>query len=313
MLHTDYGNIIFGSQGRGLWFQPQGQLHPDSVINFYNNTFFDNGLDSSSPEVQFYETYTDVEVNFINNILYNVERGSSQGLSIDNSFGGTLNHSHNLYYHTNPDKTVVYNKGASYTLSQVTGFEATAQAADPQFVGTALLPATVTSTTGADPDGLSVQAGSPAIGGGVDLGSTYAQDIDLNARSGAWTIGAYETAGVELPPDTNPPTASITAPLDGAAVSGIAATLSANASDDTGVAGVQFKLDGVNLGSEDTTSPYTISWDTTGTSDGSHSLTAVARDAAGNTATSASITVTVTNAPPPVDIPAPPSGLRIIQ
>jgi hypothetical protein len=62
-----------------------------------------------------------------------------------------------------------------------------------------------------------------------------------------------------------------------------------------GVAGVQFKLDGVNLGAEDTAAPYAVSWNTALASNGLHTLTAVARDAAGNTATSAAVTVTVNN------------------
>jgi hypothetical protein len=72
-------------------------------------------------------------------------------------------------------------------------------------------------------------------------------------------------------------------------------TVSATASDSVGVSGVQFKLDGVNLGAEDTTSPYSIAWNTTLTSNASHTLTAIARDAAGNTSTSAARTVTVSN------------------
>jgi hypothetical protein len=35
--------------------------------------------------------------------------------------------------------------------------------------------------------------------------------------------------------------------------------VTASASDNVGAAGVQFKLDGVNLGAEKTTTPYTIS------------------------------------------------------
>jgi hypothetical protein len=88
----------------------------------------------------------------------------------------------------------------------------------------------------------------------------------------------------------------MSAPAAGATVSGSAVTVSAAASDNVGVAGVQFKLDGANLGAEDTTSPYSISWNTTTTGNGSHTLTAVARDAAGNQATAASRTVTVSNA-----------------
>src|SRR4029077_6352266 len=69
-------------------------------------------------------------------------------------------------------------------------------------------------------------------------------------------------------------------------------TLTANASDNVGVVGVQFKLNGANLGAEDTTAPYSISWDTTALAAGTYTLTAVARDAAGNVTTSAPVTVT---------------------
>jgi hypothetical protein len=63
-----------------------------------------------------------------------------------------------------------------------------------------------------------------------------------------------------------------------------------------GIAGVQFQLDGANLSAEDTTSPYSITWNTTTATNGSHTLTATARDAAGNTTTSAGVTLTVNNA-----------------
>jgi hypothetical protein len=96
--------------------------------------------------------------------------------------------------------------------------------------------------------------------------------------------------------DTTAPTVSLSAPTAGATVSGTAVTVSASASDNVGVAGVQFKLNGVNLGSEVTVAPYSLSWDTTTAIDGSHPLTAVARDGAGNTATSTGVTVTVSNA-----------------
>src|SRR5256712_3468200 len=98
--------------------------------------------------------------------------------------------------------------------------------------------------------------------------------------------------------DVTPPTVSITAPTTGATVSGSAVMVSASASDNVGVAGVQFKMDGVNLGAEVTLAPYSVSWNTTLATSGTHSLTAVARDAAGNTATSAAVGVTVDNTPP---------------
>src|SRR2546423_4980583 len=40
---------------------------------------------------------------------------------------------------------------------------------------------------------------------------------------------------------------------------------------------VQFQLDGANLGAEDTSAPDSVSWNTTTTGNGSHTLTAVAR------------------------------------
>ena len=77
-------------------------------------------------------------------------------------------------------------------------------------------------------------------------------------------------------PDTNPPTVSITSPASGATVSGTI-NVTATASDNRGVAGGQFRLDGVNSGADDGTAPYSTSWDTTTASNGSHTLTAIAR------------------------------------
>src|SRR4029434_8471985 len=85
--------------------------------------------------------------------------------------------------------------------------------------------------------------------------------------------------------DTTPPTVDITSPTSGATVSGTI-TVTATASDNVGVVGVRFLLDGGPLAAEDTTPPYSISWNTGLATDGSHALSAVARDAAGNLTTS---------------------------
>jgi chitodextrinase len=94
--------------------------------------------------------------------------------------------------------------------------------------------------------------------------------------------------------DTIKPTVSISSPVAGATVAGTI-NVAANANDDVGVTGVQFKLNGTNLGSEDTSSPYSVSWNTTTIANGAHTLTAVARDAAGNSTTSQAISVNVNN------------------
>jgi hypothetical protein len=59
--------------------------------------------------------------------------------------------------------------------------------------------------------------------------------------------------------------------------------------------GVQFRLNGNNLGAEDTTNPFSLSWNTSGVTPGPYTLTAIARDAAGNTTTSAPITISISS------------------
>lgn len=128
------------------------------------------------------------------------------------------------------------------------------------------------------------------------VGGTYyyvvtAQDLAGNAS------GPSNQAAAVVTGDTVPPTVSMSAPPDGSSVSGTI-TVSANASDDTGVAGVQFLLDGQNLGTEVTSTPYSITWNTAPVSSGSHSLAARARDLGNNLTTSMPITVNVLNGAP---------------
>src|SRR5262249_49411890 len=120
----------------------------------------------------------------------------------------------------------------------------------------------------------------------------------------------FETTLVPLI-DTIPPTVSITSPTDGATVSGLV-TIMASLSDNVAVAGLQFKLDGANFGSEDTTAPYSILWNTASSSLGTHTISAVARDTSGNIGTSTVITVTVPDTTPPtVSITSPTNGATV--
>src|SRR5436190_536526 len=125
------------------------------------------------------------------------------------------------------------------------------------------------------------------------------------ARNMAGTRTTSPAVGVTVSNDKTAPTVSITAPAAGGIVPG-PVSVTANATDNVGVAGVQFKLDGVNLSTEVTRSPYSVSWTTTTATNATHTLTAVARDAAGNRATSAAVSVTVTNgttgSPPPTPL-----------
>ncbi len=128
---------------------------------------------------------------------------------------------------------------------------------------------------------------------GLTPGTNYSYAV--KAFDSAANISALSaTASATTPtPDGIAPTVALTAP-PASTVTGTV-TVSATASDNIGVAGVQFLLDSANLGAEDTTSPYGVSWDTTGVANGSHVLLARARDAAGNTTTSSPVAVTVSN------------------
>jgi hypothetical protein len=93
--------------------------------------------------------------------------------------------------------------------------------------------------------------------------------------------------------DGTAPSVSITDPTGGAMVSG-AVTVTASAADNVGVTQVQILVDGVPIAT-DTSAPYTTSWDSSTVANGSHTLTAVAQDLAGNSMTSAPVAVTVAN------------------
>ncbi|WNM64052.1 Ig-like domain-containing protein [Candidatus Nitrospira neomarina] len=145
----------------------------------------------------------------------------------------------------------------------------------------------------------------------VPNGSYTLTAIARDAAGNSKTAAAVTVTVSNTPADTTAPTVTLTAPSAGT-VSGTV-TVSASASDNVGVAGVQFRLQGANLGTEDTTNPYSTSWNTTTVPNGSYTLTAIARDAAGNSKTAAAVTVTVSNTPadttaPTVTLTAPSAG-----
>jgi glucose/arabinose dehydrogenase len=127
---------------------------------------------------------------------------------------------------------------------------------------------------------------------GLTSSTTYTYAVA--AYDAAGNTSAQSTTANATTPDGTAPVVTMTAPATGATVSGTV-TVTATATDNVGVAGVQFLLDGANLGAEDTASPYSVSWNTTTIADGGHTLSARARDAAGNTATATAVNVTVQN------------------
>lgn len=118
-----------------------------------------------------------------------------------------------------------------------------------------------------------------------------------DASYGYGRVNAYRAvaaaASSSPPRDTTPPLASTSSPSTGAIVTGVI-SVAVSASDNVGVNRVDLYIDGSRYGS-DTSAPYSFYWDTTQTANGSHTLAAVAVDAAGNVGNSPTISVTVNN------------------
>ncbi len=137
-------------------------------------------------------------------------------------------------------------------------------------------------TANAAPFGITWNSGAVANG----PASLTATAFDAFGNS---TTSAAVAVDVDNVADVAPPTVSLTAPAAGD-VSGFV-TVSANATDDVGVASVEFFAGPTSLGI-DTTAPFSVLWNTT-TYTGSQNLTAVAKDGAGNTTTSSVVQVNV--------------------
>jgi hypothetical protein len=124
----------------------------------------------------------------------------------------------------------------------------------------------------------------------------FGVDTSDNAES-------VKTATNVLQLDKTSPSGSVTSPVADTHLRGTV-TINAIASDSlSGVAKVEFwyATVGTKIG-EDTSSPYSIDWDTTVVSDGTHNIWVRVCDNAGNCAVSSSISVVVDNTPPVITL-----------
>lgn len=141
---------------------------------------------------------------------------------------------------------------------------------------------------------------------GTTVGTGYSSTGLSPSTTYCFTVAAYDNAGntsgqsaqacatTAGGSDTVAPSTSLTAPGSGATVSGTI-TLSASASDNVGVSRVDFYCDGGTLVGSDTSSPYSITCNTTTIPNGSRYFNCRAYDAAGNWTSSANVPVTVSN------------------
>jgi hypothetical protein len=143
-------------------------------------------------------------------------------------------------------------------------------------------------------------------------GGTYDQSYGYGRVDVAAAVVA--AANYVPPADTTPPVVTLSAPTQGATVSGMA-VVTATATDNVGVVKVDLYVDGAYFAT-DASSPYSFAWDTAGLANGPHELSLIAADAAGNTASTAPVTVTLSNTPPDttapvVSITAPAAGTTV--
>ena len=158
--------------------------------------------------------------------------------------------------------------------------------------------------------GITVDPGTNQDQGGTT--GAYSEDKDIYSSYYAAQFWGLTGSGSS---DTTPPSVNITSPSNGATVSGTV-TIAASATDNVGVTKVEFYINNNKVG-EDTSSPYEYSWNTTGYSNGTYSLKAIAYDAAGNSAVDNDTSVTVSNSssgdttPPSVNITSPSNGATV--
>jgi endoglucanase len=142
---------------------------------------------------------------------------------------------------------------------------------------------------------------------GTDTTAPYTQAVALTAANNgvhSYTARAFDAAGnvgtsaavsvnvnIGGGGDTTPPTVTLASSAT-TVTTASTITLTATASDNVGVTRVEF-LDGATLLGTDTSAPYTQAVTLTSANNGTHSYTARAFDAAGNSRVSTAVTVTV--------------------
>src|SRR5205823_4610743 len=136
--------------------------------------------------------------------------------------------------------------------------------------------------------------------------------LGARARDASGNVATSAAVTVTVFNDLIAPTVSLAAPADAATVSGTI-TVSATAADNVGVAGVQIGSAASREGAEGTAGPCSVAWKATTDASATHTLAARARDASGNVATSAAVTVTVFNdlIAPTVSLTAPANAATV--
>jgi peptidoglycan/xylan/chitin deacetylase (PgdA/CDA1 family) len=132
---------------------------------------------------------------------------------------------------------------------------------------------------------------TPVVPSGV-TGLTFGLALNANGSLTVDDLG-MDDASPTGSADRTPPTVSLTAPAPNSTVSG-SVPITATATDNVAIDHVDFLVDGATVGTRSAT-PYTFSWNARSVANGTHTIAARAFDTSGNAATTAAITVRVSN------------------
>lgn len=287
-----FGNVVYNN-GVGPGSSDSGMI----VNNSYGNVIYGNTIYGNPNGGLMIMQSSSINNTVENNIL--MDNGSTE-LWMNPADAGFVSN-YNDIYHTAGGSSYMNWNGATYNLAgwqTVSGQDANSINKNPQFISTST-------------NNFALQSSSSAIDAGMNFGSTYEMGLDpastwpsnvildnQNNYGSGWDIGAY------IYTQTSTPSIVMTAPMASSTVSGtVTISASSTAVSPASISSVQFYLDGSPLGSPvtSTSSPniYSYSWNTTGATNASHTLYALATDNYGNTASSSPVAFTVYNAPPP--------------
>ncbi|HEX4176618.1 MAG TPA: Ig-like domain-containing protein, partial [Acidimicrobiales bacterium] len=119
--------------------------------------------------------------------------------------------------------------------------------------------------------------------------------LSAQATDSAGDVSAVVGESVNVSNAIPPPMASISSPANGSTVSGVLSVTGSASSSSSTVASVEISVDGVAWQTVSGTTSWSWSWDTTGLSNGTHTLSAEATDTAGNESVVATDSVNVSN------------------
>jgi chitodextrinase len=192
----------------------------------------------------------------------------------------------------------VFSRVANTTWSESAMNWNTAPPADPTPLGTL---GAVSTNTWYEVDLSTLVTGDGQFS--LRIASTSSNKAAFRSKEGPVGFRPELVVAVAPPADVAAPTASISSPQSGTTVAG-SIDVGVDAADDVGVVSVELQVDGATYAT-DTAAPYLIPWNSSSVANGAHELTAVARDAVGNSGSSEPITVIVDNVPDTVPPTAP--------